>query len=307
MKIDVCVITYRRPEGLLRLLGGIQQQRLHEPAPEVRVVVVDNDPEGSAEAICEEARGWLDVDLLYVVEKRRGIPQARNRALSVSMGHADFVAFVDDDEVPEADWLAELADVQRIHEADAVYGPVVPLFESPPASWIERGGFFDRARHETGARLHYAYTNNVLVSTRALSSLDRLFDERMALTGSSDTELFERFARRGHRIVWSDDAVVVEHVPASRVNLRWIVQRQFRVGTASVIIDRVCRETPKVPWRMAAHAAWCLAKGSLQALRVLAGRRAGAVAGLQLVALGAGRLAGLAGYRYEEYRVIHGR
>ena len=307
MKIDVCVITYRRPEGLLRLLGGIQQQRLHEPAPQVRVVVVDNDPEASAEAICDEARAWLDFELLYVVEKRRGIPQARNRALSVSLGHADFVAFIDDDEVPEPDWLAELADVQRIHDADAVHGPVLPLFAADPPRWVTRGGFFDRARHETGSRLAYAYTNNLLVRTRALASLDRLFDERMALTGSSDTELFERFARRGHQIVWADDAEVVEHVPESRVSLRWVVMRQFRVGTASVIIDRVCREQPKVPWRMAAHAGWCLVKGGLQSLRILAGNAAGAVSGLQLVALGVGRLAGLLGYRYEEYRVIHGR
>ena len=67
------------------------------------------------------------------------------------------------------------------------------------------------------------------------------------------------------------------------------------------------REIPSVPWRMAAHAGWCIAKGSLQALAMVLLDRAAAVDGLRLVALGVGRLAGLGGYRYEEYRRIHGR
>jgi glycosyltransferase involved in cell wall biosynthesis len=306
VKIDICIITYRRPEGLQRLLGGIQQQRMHEPFPDVRVVVVDNDPEARARSVCDAARAWLDFELVYEVEKRRGIPQARNAALALALGRADFVAFIDDDEVPEPDWLAELCDVQRIHEADAVSGPVRPLFDSPPPAWITRGGFFDRSRFETGTRLLCGYTNNLLVSTRALASLDRLFDERMALTGSSDTELFERFARRGHRIVWADAARVVEWVPQSRVNLRWLLQRSFRIGTASVIIDRVCREDRPKVWRMLAHAGWCIAKGALYWPRLLAGNRAAAAEGLRLAVFGLGRLAGLGGYRYEEYRRIHG-
>jgi glycosyltransferase involved in cell wall biosynthesis len=306
VKIDICIITYRRPRGLQRLLGGLQQQRLHEPVPELRILVVDNDPEESARSVCEQARGWLDFELIYEVEKRRGIPQARNAALALAIGRADFVAFIDDDEVPEPDWLAELCDVQRIHEADAVGGPVLPLFETPPPVWIERGGFFDRARFETGTRLGCGYTNNLFVSVRALASLDRLFDERMALTGSSDTELFERFARRGHRIVWADAAQVVEWMPASRVNLRWLLQRSFRIGTASVIIDRVCREDRPRAWRMLAHAGWCIARGALQLPRALAGNRVSAAEGLRLAALGLGRCAGLAGYRYQEYRQIHG-
>ena len=43
---------------------------------------------------------------------------------------------------------------------------------------------------------------------RLVGGADRWFDERMALTGSSDTELFERLARDGARIVWADLAVV---------------------------------------------------------------------------------------------------
>ena len=56
--------------------------------------------------------------------------------------------------------------------------------------------------------------------TSALARLDALFDERMALSGGSDVELFRRFAAQGHSIVWADEAVVFEWVPRSRANAR---------------------------------------------------------------------------------------
>jgi len=303
VKVDVCIASYRRPHGLHRLLGGLEQLRL-APGVDVRIVVVDNDPEESARAVCDEACHWLRHPLVYRVEKRRGIPQARNAALVVAMGRADFVAFLDDDEVPEPGWLAELLRVQGSHGADAVGGPVVPVFELPAPAWIER--FFERPRYRTGACLNVAYTHNVLVSTRALAGLGGLFDERLALMGSSDSELFQRFARRGHRIVWADRAQVREFVPPSRARLRWLLQRSFRVGTSSSFIGRHCREPVPKRWRMAAHAGWCIAKGAAMQLLFVGGGRPAATRGLQLVSFGAGRIAGLAGYRYEEYRRVHG-
>ena len=44
-------------------------------------------------------RRWLRHPLTYAIEKRRGIPQARNAALARVLGEVDWIAFVDDDEV----------------------------------------------------------------------------------------------------------------------------------------------------------------------------------------------------------------
>ena len=303
VKVDVCIASYRRPRGLQRLLGGLGQLCVG-PDVDLRIVVVDNDPEETAREVCEAACDWLCHPLVYRTEKRRGIPQARNAALGVALGRADFVAFIDDDEVPAPDWLAELLRVQRIYAADAVRGPVLPVFESPAPAWLEP--FFDRPRYATGQQLKTAYTHNVLVSTRALASLDRLFDERLGLTGSDDAELFQRFSLRGYRIVWADDAPVQEFIPSSRVRLPWLLQRAFRIGTGSAFIDRQCVEPAPKRWRTAFHACRCLFRGAAMQLRFFWGGRPAATRGLQLISFGAGRLAGLAGYRYEEYRRVHG-
>lgn len=306
MKVDIAIATYRRPRGLHRLLGGFQRLRFPDGEPELRVVVIDNDAEASAQAVCEDARTWLELPLEYRVEKRRGIPQARNAALALAFGRSEFVAFIDDDEVPSPQWLAELLRVQAETGADGVAGPCEPIFEDPVPRWIERGRFFERPRHATGTRIDYAFTHNALVRTQALAALDALFDERMALTGGSDGELFRRLADRGHPIVWADEAVVFEWVPRSRANARWILERAFRVGTSSAFVDRHHRSRRLSPVRLLAHGGWCLAKGGvLLPVGALRGR-AGAVAALRLAAFGAGRLGGLAGVHREEYRVVHG-
>ena len=306
MKVDIAIASYRRPKGLYRLLGGVQRLRFPEAAPDLRVVVVDNDPEGSARTVCEDARGWLDLPLVYSIEKRRGIPQARNAAIAAAQGRAELVAFIDDDEVPAPHWLAELIRVQAESGADAVAGPCEPLFEEPVPRWIERGRFFERPRHATGARVDYAFTHNVLVRTRSLAALGALFDERMALLGGSDGELFRRLAAQGHRIVWADEAIVFEWVPRSRANARWILERAFRVGSSSTFVDRHRLASPVSPARLLAHGGWCLAKGAtLLPVGALRGR-AGAMQALRLAAFGAGRIGGLAGIHREEYRVVHG-
>lgn len=307
MRVDICVISYRRPQGLQRLLGGLQAQRLPAPAPELRVVVVDNDAAESARPVCDAAASWLSHPLVYLVEKRRGIPQARNTALATSLSHADFIAFIDDDEVPEPDWLCELLRVQTSRGADAVAGPCLPAFEEPPPEWIARGGLFERPRHTTGARIEYAYTHNVLVSTPVLAAMDRWFDERMALTGSSDTEFFERFARRGHRIVWADTARVVEWIPPSRARLGWLLRRAFRIGTSTAFIDRHRMPRPRSAPRLLSHGLWCLAKGGLLLPIAALRGRAPAARALRLAVYGAGRIAGMLGVRFHEYRTPHGR
>lgn len=301
LRVDVCIATYRRPESLMRLLGGIEQLRFTTNRPELRIVVVDNDVDESARAVCEGAREWLTAPLVYVVEKRRGIPQARNRALSVSLDRADFVALIDDDEVPDPDWLAELLRVQQNRNADAVTGPVRPVFPPTTPNWIIRSRLFDLPRHTTGTRIGYAYTHNVLVRCSSLAQMDQLFDERMALIGGSDSEFFERFAGASFRIVWADFAMVHEWVQNDRANRRWLFRRSWRVGCSSGWIARRREPRQHSDLWIAINAVWCIFKGGLLTLPSSLRGRGEIVNALRQVWYGAGRLASLVDITYSEY------
>jgi hypothetical protein len=288
-EIAVCVASCRRPEGLFALLGALDAQIFAAPEPSLRIVVVDNDPAGSAAPVCEEARRWLRHPLRYLHEKRRGIPMARNAAVAAAWD-LPWIVFVDDDERPEPGWLDALRRAQRERDADLVAGPVLPDFECEPPEWLQQGRFLEY--EPSGA--HSARTGNLLVRTRCLAAQPVLFDERMVPIGE-DRELFERVAAAGARIVWAPDAVVRETVPRERMTLRYVLARGQRVGVASTRIARLRSSRLRAAPRALAHGGWCMLRGLVEAsLAPLRGASAGA-AGLRLLAFGLGRWRGLAG------------
>jgi GT2 family glycosyltransferase len=290
-RVAICLATYRRPQGLLELLQSLDALVFAGPAPDVRVIVADNDPAESARAVCESARDWLRHPLTYVVEKRRGIPQARNASLAPALGRVDWIAFADDDELADPHWLAELLRVQRASGADVVTGPFAPRFAAGAPAWIAQGGFFASPRFRDGEPRPVAFTGNALVRESALAGLGRLFDER--LQRGEDTELFRRLAQRGHRIVWADGALILHAVEPERACLRWILARAFRDGVALDHIERSQGSRGRLA--MGVHGAWSLARGIALAAAPVPRGRAARARSLAVAAFGLGRLAGLAG------------
>jgi succinoglycan biosynthesis protein ExoM len=308
VRVAVCVITYRRPQGLQRLLDGLGRQTFTRcPAPELRIIAVDNDPEGSAEAVCRTLQDRPGMTVEYLRESRRGIPFARNAAVLHVGASADFIAFVDDDEVPDPRWLDELLHAQAIHQAHVVSGPVISEFEDPPPAWVIRGRFFDRERLSTGAPLTVARTGNVLIKTDVFRAMNPIFDERMALTGGSDTHFFLRVWRAGFKMIWADDAVITEWVSGSRITAGYVLRRGYRTGNTRGICERDFGHARGQRGVGFVRATWWIAKGLLLLPPSLLMGTHAAVRAVRGMCAGAGYFAGRMGARFEEYRVTDGR
>jgi succinoglycan biosynthesis protein ExoM len=310
VKVTICIATCDRPEGLRRLLEGIAGQRFASlPPPHVEIVVVDNHSAESARPVCEAARSSLPFPLAYVVEERRGIPYARNRGLAEAAADTDFFAFVDDDEVPEPQWLEELLRVQRDHGAAAVTGPVLPYFPTQPRPWVRHGSFFDRPRHATGERLGLARTGNALIAASAVASTPQPFEERFALSGGSDSFFFARLNDAGGRIIWADDAVVHEWVPESRQRVGWVLRRAYRGMIDYMQVELERDGTLRSRAGRAAHGVRLLTAAALRLPLATAcaprDRGVRLIEALQLAARGAGAVAAALGRRYDEYRNVH--
>lgn len=306
MQIAICVVTYRRPKMLGGLLEGLSRLTFRGPMPDLEVVVADNDAEGSARGVCEAWRPRLPWPLRYCLEPRRGIPHARNAALRAAGDAVDFIAFIDDDEVPDPAWLDELLRVQLAHEADVVTGPVLVRFMDGVPPWVKDGGLFQRRRHPTGERLTCAATGNVLVRRRVFTGIGSGFDERFALTGGEDARFFLRVSDAGFTIVWADEAVVHEWIAPARVSAQRLLLRSYQLAAGNCAIALERRRSARTYARAAARGCAAIAGGVLVIPVGLVAGRAGLVKSLRRVFQGAGTIAGLLGRLPEYYRITDG-
>ncbi|MEL6495070.1 MAG: glycosyltransferase family 2 protein [Cyanobacteria bacterium J06623_7] len=305
IKIAVCVITCFRPDGLKRLLHGMAVQKFtNNSPPDIRIIIVDNDAEGSARSVCDEFVAQHDIPLKYEIEEQRGIPFARNHSVDIAKNDVDFIAIMDDDEVPAENWLDELMTAQKEFAADILTGPVAPHFVEKPAEWLL--DFFGSGNLTNGQNLHrhygYVYTSNLFARAELFQHIR--FDEQFRSNGADDTHLFMQVEEKGYKAVWANRALVTEWLPASRTNYKWLWQRAYRRGNGFAFCELVQNRSIGTRIQRFAKGIFRFVQGILTAAISL-GRRAVFVRGIQTACLGAGMITGSFGSEYQEYRKIH--
>lgn len=300
--VVIAVLTYKRPEDI-----GVALPRLLEQAESASmpctVLVIDNDPEGSARSMVESFQSPI---LNYANETHPGIAAARNRALKESAGN-QLLVFIDDDEVPVPNWLNLLLAQYALTKPTAVAGPVISEYEQEPSEWIAAGEFFKRRRMASGTALTVAATNNLLLDLDQVQALGLIFDERFGISGGSDTLFTRQLLQRGGTMVWCDEAVVIDRVPTSRLTRDWVLRRALRSGNSW---SRVAVEISTGPSQQLRTRSVLSARGGLRLAGGLARYTLGVVTrapghrakGLRTTARGAGMLSGAFGYVYSEYK-----
>jgi succinoglycan biosynthesis protein ExoM len=240
--ISVCIITYKRPAQLGILLESLVQQELPSGVS-FEVVIVDNDLQASARTVVRAFRqAYPAVEVTYEVEPCQGIPLARNRSVRLSGGN--FIAFIDDDEWAAPGWFAAHWKGMQTGNADALFGPVIPVLPDAAPRWIRHGNFFDRPMHANGAIVAHGRTGNALVQSHWLTRFENPFDPALRLTGGEDADFFNRIRAAGATLRWAEDALVYEAVGKERLCLRWLLMRAFRGGQGFAWRHAVDRPIP---------------------------------------------------------------
>jgi succinoglycan biosynthesis protein ExoM len=228
--ISVCICTFKRPLMLKNLLNRLEKLKTDDEFT-YSVVVVDNDVLESAHEIVDDYFERTGIQVRYEIEPERGYAHVRNRAVKNS--HGDFIAFIDDDEYPEPEWLYRLYKTCKSLSSDGVLGPVVPQFESVPPQWILRGRVCERPSFETGtviARHSDTRTGNVLLKASLFHDDPMPFDPRFGKMGGEDVDFFKRKMSIGKIFVWCDEARVREVVPEERMNRVYFLRRALLRG-----------------------------------------------------------------------------
>lgn len=126
MSVAICAYTEQRWDDTLTAVSSVTAQR---PAPYEVIVVVDHNRE-----LYRRLRAALPDVVVVENRDRRGLSGGKNTAVQVARG--DVVAFLDDDAIAEADWLAALAEPYRNESVLGVGGLTRPLWADGRPAWF---------------------------------------------------------------------------------------------------------------------------------------------------------------------------
>ena len=139
--ISVVLCTRDRPTRVAECVRRLARQKY----PTYEIVIVDNAPAdlGAVPAALKSIEA--PVPVRYELEPRRA-SRARNAGWKAAT--ADIIAFLDDDEVPDEHWLAELVrGFSAGSEVGCVTGMVLPAeLKTEPQQWFEGLGGFRQGR-----------------------------------------------------------------------------------------------------------------------------------------------------------------
>ncbi len=307
----VCVCTRRRPEMLRACLDSL----IAQVPPEgwtVTLIVVENDDKPRCIDIVSEVKKRTSYPIKYANETDLGIPQARNRAIDASRAlGAEWVAFIDDDEVADPDWLVCLCRRAEQDGVDVVHGALRNEYPPETPDWLPRRLLTVR---ENGKILQTASTANVMfrLALTEQAGFKLRFDTSLRFTGGEDLDFFHRATERGARIVWEQSAVVSEIIRPSRVRLGWQLERAFWIALINSATERRRHGLTRAFIRKLPKSLSRLIKAVVLIPFVVlwpvgAPFRRVAFKAMKSCASGLGGLAGLTPFRVEPYRVIDGQ
>jgi cellulose synthase/poly-beta-1,6-N-acetylglucosamine synthase-like glycosyltransferase len=222
--VSVVVPTYRRTERLAACLDGLRSQT--RAADEVLVVVHVSD-EPSTGRVSRFSEDWPALRSVRV--GRHGLVAALNRGLAAAGG--SIVAFIDDDAVPNRDWVQRIVETFERDDRIAAVGGRDEVIENgrllrsgrlakaPTVGQIQWFGRMLGNHHiGSGAPRDVDVLKGVNMSFRRAAVARHGFDERLRGEGAqvhSELSICLPLRRCGLRIVY-DPNIVVTHHPATR-------------------------------------------------------------------------------------------
>jgi O-antigen biosynthesis protein len=220
--LSVTIATLDRPESLMRCLNSL----LSGAVLPGEVIVVDQSRSDATQTMVEQ-RERSAVPIIYIRQHARGLSVSRNLALT-QVSHP-IVAVIDDDCVPDTQWVAA---IERAFSSsvvpDAVTGRVFPLGPEIHGTYVVAARESPLLRDFSGKALPWLIGsgNNFAVKRHLLANIGGC-DERLGVgspgKAAEDIDLFYRLLRAGARIRYEPKAIVYHQRQSKiqRMASRW--------------------------------------------------------------------------------------
>jgi len=195
----------------------------------VELIIINNSGQKHAEALSNilSTSSICDTCTIRQLDSpKNNIATGRNMVLDNCQ--YQYIAFIDDDEIPTEQWLVELSKVMFEHNCAAVSGPVYAQYPEGTHKLLKSIELHNTVDKFDGDDLRHTGTGNVLIDKQKISGLR--FDEKYGRTGGSDTDFFLKLTDTYERILWAEKAAVAETIPVNRASFRYFLNRCISQG-----------------------------------------------------------------------------
>lgn len=240
--VAIYVCTFQRNEPLRSLLASVRAATKRvQPEVQVAVVVVDDNPDGRAQAVVESEDFGFDLGLHYRHSGAQNISVARNMGIEACLELADWVAMVDDDQVVEEGWLEALFETQKQYQADAVTGPVFLRYGEEYPSWLHEepfGDILEATPEPDGSVVGVCSTGNSMISSDFLKNNPEIrFRQDLGTLGGEDMVFYREAVDKGLKAHYSRSAVSWGEQPPERSNLNYQLRASMWMGNTEYITN----------------------------------------------------------------------
>lgn len=237
--ISVVICTYNRADILRLALDSLIAQQT-QGAFSYEIVVVDDASTDKTHETVEEAAARSDVPIRYARAEGKGVARARNRGIEEALG--EWIAFTDDDQANEPNWLHELVLVAREQDVDCVGGTVQLRLDTVPAiplTPLTKSILGNKTHAESRVTrlMECPGTGSVMMKRPVFDTIGK-FNESL-VWGGEDADLMLRVMNAGIAVWFAPKAVVHHLIPPYRTSPAYFRWASLRVGVALAEVD--CR------------------------------------------------------------------
>jgi glucosyl-dolichyl phosphate glucuronosyltransferase len=213
----------------------IQELKSQTRSPDEVVVVIDHNPE-----LYARARAELPGATVVANERPRGLGGARNTGVTSSTG--SIVAFVDDDAVPEPDWLERLLEGYEDPLVAGVGGLIEPRWEPARPSWFPEEFDWVVGCSYVGLPTSPTFVRNLIGCNMSFrrDAIESVGGFQLGYS-CDETELCIRITQvnSGARFLYLPAARVHHLVTSTRLRWRRFISRCYFEGGSKAVVARL--------------------------------------------------------------------
>jgi glycosyltransferase involved in cell wall biosynthesis len=242
MIFSVIVATHQRRQVLAECLNALRVVELPSNASLEVLVVANACTDGTSELV-SGVIATFPYELRLVEEPRLGLSQARNRGVQEARG--DWLAFLDDDAIPDALWAVNLTRALE-QGADLIGGRVdLGWTLAPRPDWLDPRleSLLSRTNPERADQAAEGYIDLIganFALRRSLLVRTGIFDQKLgrygkALLAGEETALMTAALKGGARVIYLPSARVTHLVLPDKVERSYFLNAAAGVGHSQVL------------------------------------------------------------------------